>query len=121
MFSDVLWFVPFIILFLVFNLLVIQKRKKKSHGSYFSLLKNRFNTYQSMQDSENDEDDSMIEDDTIEEKLNKKQGTKKRRQPYVTEPVKKTSKKKTPPRKNTQIDSDHWLNKKAKRTPTNKS
>lgn len=116
MFSDVMWFVPFIILFLVFNLLVIKKREKKSHGSYFSLLKNRFNTYQSMQDSENDEDDSMIEDDTIEEKPTRKQGIKKRRQPDTTEAVKKT-----PPRNNTQIDSDHWLNQKAKRTPTNQT
>ncbi|WP_230627040.1 hypothetical protein [Photobacterium angustum] len=62
----------------------------------------------------------MIEDDTIEEKPIKKQGIKKRRQPDATEAVKKTSKKKTPPRNNTQIDSDHWLNQKAKRTPTNK-
>lgn len=121
MFSDVLWFVPFMILFLVFNLLFIKKRKKKPHGSYLSLLKTRLNTYQSMQESENEEDDSIIEDDIIEEKPIKKQGIKKRRQSDATEPAKKTSKKKTPPRNNTQIDSDHWLNKKAKRTPTDKS
>ena len=121
MFNDVLRFVPFIILFLVFNLLVIKKQKKKSHGSFFSFLKTRLNTYQSMQDSESEEDDRIIEDDIIEEKPNKKQGIKKRCQPDATGPIKKTSKKKTLPRNNTQIDSDHWLNKKAKRAPTNKS
>ncbi|PSV27782.1 MULTISPECIES: hypothetical protein [unclassified Photobacterium] len=120
MFSDVLWFVPFMILFLIFNLLFIRKRKKKSHGSYFSHLKTRLNTYQSMLESENEEDDSIIEDDFIEEKPIKKQGTKKPRQPDAIEPAKKTSQRKTPLRKNTQIDSDHWLNQKAKRTPANK-
>ena len=114
MLNDLLWFVPFVALFLIFNLF-IRKRKPLRRESHFTILKRRIvSSVQAIRDVD-DEDDDEIEPE-IEPEL--PVAAKKTTKP---KPVKKPRKLKPEERNNTQIDGEHWLHEKAKRTRTKKS
>ncbi|KJF98101.1 hypothetical protein [Photobacterium leiognathi] len=113
MLNDLLWFVPFIALFLIFNLF-IRKRRSLRRESSFSALKNRiFSSVQAMRDVEDE-----VEDDETEAEPEPPVTTKKAVKP---KPAKKPRKLKPEEHNNAQIDGEHWLHEKAKRTRSKKA
>ncbi|WP_318474182.1 hypothetical protein [Photobacterium leiognathi] len=115
MLNDLLWFVPFIALFLIFNLF-IRKRRSLRRESGFSALKNRIvSSVQAMRDVEDE-----VEDDETEAEVEPEPPvtTKKAVKPKS---AKKPRKLKPEEHNNAQIDGEHWLHEKAKRTRSKKA
>ncbi|MCG3885385.1 hypothetical protein I3271_11945 [Photobacterium leiognathi] len=113
MLNDLLWFVPFIALFLIFNLF-IRKRRSLRRESGFSALKNRIvSSVQAMRDVE-DEDDETEAEVEPEPPVTTKKAVKPK-------PAKKPRTLKPEEHNNAQIDGEHWLHEKAKRTRSKKT
>ncbi|WP_318415811.1 hypothetical protein [Photobacterium leiognathi] len=115
MLNDLLWFVPFVALFLIFNLF-IRKRRSLRRESSFSALKNRIvSSVQAMRDVEDE-----VEDDETEAEVEPDLPvtTTKAVKP---KPAKKPRKLKPEEHNNAQIDGEHWLHEKAKRSRSKKA
>lgn len=106
--SELLWFMPFIVLFVVFNLLIIKNVKLKPQTSKAQTFKQWvIRTFRSPQDVDTVLDVDIEPMPTPE--------------PPPTKPAKKPKKVKPEQCSNAQIDADHWIHQQTKRKPTSKS